>query len=275
MADNTVLATKYAREFKQNYEQKQSKLRGTVATEGVAEADKFVFIVAGKAEEAKERAANGLIPLAQDGQTSATCQLKEYHHKMRKTNFNIYASSVPQRMNMQRQGVTSQNQKTDQILLAQMQTTTLRPLGATGAAITLNKMLDWCSSLDDAEVPEEDRWGLLTPRAWAQMMKVEQFTNSRYVDDRPFMKSADIRFWNTVKWMKHTRLPSKGTNVAKCYIYHKDALGHGLLQQETDIVGGYNDEDDYSWSRATSRQGATLILTSGVSEYVHDDTVAI
>lgn len=275
MADNIVLATKFASEWTQNYQQQQSKLRGTVATRGVAEADKYTFIITGRAEEAKERGANGLIPVAQDGQTSAVCQLKEYHHKMRKTNFNIFSSSVPQRMNMQQQGILSQNQKADQILLAAMQTTTNRPLGNSGAVTTQSKVLDWCSALDTNETPETDRWGLLTPRAWAQMMKVDTFVSSRYVDDRPFMKRTPIREWNNVKWMMHPRLPGVGTNAAKCYVYHMDSIGHGLMQTEANIVSGYNEEDDYSYARATSYQGAQLILAAGCIEYLHDDTAAV
>lgn len=274
MADNTELQTLYNDEFTQNYEQKQSILRGTVTTKGEVKGETFVFIIEGTADIAVERGANGLIPVADDTQSNASCTLKEYHHLARKTHFNVYSSSVPQRLSMQRRGVIAINNKTDQIIIDQLETTTNNTGSA--AAATLGLMLKACAIMDTNYVPNDgERYGILTPYAWAQMMRVEQFTSSDYVPDQPFMKNTPWRCWNNVKWTMHPNLPGKGTNAAKCFVYHKHAVGHALNQGEMQTKIGVNDEHDYSWARSSAYQGSKLLLAGGVVQVNHDDTASL
>lgn len=274
MTDNTVLATKYATEFTANYEQKQSFLRGTVTTEGEVKGDKFIFIIESTADTAVSRGANGMIPVADDNQSSTTLTLAEYHHLARKTNFNVFSSSVPQRMSMQRRGIISLNNKTDQLILDQLETTAYNTGGATVA--TLSLMLEACSMLDSMYVPDDgERYGLLTPRAYAHLMKVSQFTSADYVPDRPFMRFTQWRNWNGVKWCRHPNLPGKGTSSAKCFVYHKSACGHGLNQGEMQTKVGQNEEHDYSWSRTSAYQGSKMLLDEGCVQVNHNDTTAL
>lgn len=275
MSDNTVLATKYATEFTANYEQKQSILRGTVTTEGEVKGNTFVFIIEGTADEAVSRGANGLIPVADDTQTNANLTLNEYHHLARKTNFNVFSSSVPQRMSMQRRGIIAINNKTDQLILDQLETTAYNNSSAVAGA-TLAMLLDGCAKLDEHYVPDDgERYGILTPRAWAHLMKVAQWTSADYVPDRPFMRYTQWRLWNGVKWCRHPNLPGKGTAEAKCFVYHKSAIGHGLNQGEMQTRVGVNEEHDYSWARTSAYQGAKMLLDEGVFEMKHNDTTAL
>jgi hypothetical protein len=274
MSDNTVLQTKYATEFVAAYEQKQSLLRGTVTTEGEVKGNQFIFIIEGTADTAVSRGANGLIPVADDTQSSTTLTLAEYHHLARKTNFNIHSSSVPQRLSMQRRGIISINNKTDQLIIDQLETTSYNTGGAAAASLAL--MLEGCSLLDAANVPDDgERYGLLTPVAWAHMMKVTQFTSSDYVPDRPFMRFSQWRNWNGVKWCRHPNLPGKGTSAAKCFVYHKGACGHGLNQGEMQTKVGQNEEHDYSWARTSAYQGAKMLLDEGCVQMNHDDTATL
>lgn len=272
--DATILQTLYNSEFTENFEQKQSIIRGTVTTEGDVKGNQFVFIIEGTADVAVERASNGLIPTAQDTQTSATAVMKEYHHLARKTQFNILSSSVPQRLSMQRRGITSINNKTDQILLTEMATTAYDTGAA--AANSIGLMLEACAILDENYVPDDgNRYGLLTPRAWAQAMKITQFASQDYVPDRPFMKYTMWRNWNGVKWARHPNLPGKGTNLASCFVYHKNSIGHALNQGEMQTKVGQNEEQDYAWARTSAYQGAKMLIDEGVVKMVHDDTATI
>lgn len=274
MTDATILQTKYNNEFTMNYEQKMSLLRGTITTEGEVKGNQFVFIIEGVADVAVERAANGLIPVADDTQTSATCTLREYHHLARKTNFNVYSSSVPQRMSMQNRGIIAINNRTDQLILDELETTA----NTTGSAVanSLAIMLLATAILDANYVPDDgERYGVLTPKAWAQAMRITQFTSSDFVPDRPFMKYTQWRMWNGVKWCRHPNLPGTGTNAAKCFVYHKASVGHGLNQGEMQTRIGVDEEQDYSWARTTAYQGAKALLTAGIVQLNHDDTAAL
>lgn len=270
MTDATILQTKYNNEFTTNYEQKMSLLRGTITTEGEVKGDKFVFIIESVADVAVERGADGLIPVADDSQSSTTCTLKEYHHLARKKNFNVYASSVPQRMSMQNRGVISLNNRTDQLIIDEFEQTTFNTSSAQTASLGL--LLEACSILDDNYVPDDgERYGLLTPKAWGFMMKVPQFTSQFYVPDRPFMRYTQWRQWNGVKWCRHPNLPNKGQATAKCFVYHKFSTGHGLNQGDMQTKVGTNDEQDYSWARTTAYQGAKLLLAAGCVQINHLD----
>lgn len=277
MADNTVMQTLYGKEFVAAYEQKQSMLRGTVTTEGEVKGDKFIFIIEGAADEAVARGANGNIPYASDDQTSATCELKEYHHLARKNNFSVYSSSVPQRMSMQRRGIVSLNVKTDKLILAQLANTTYAANGGSAiAGMTIAGLLEACAILDENFVPDDgERYGLLTPMAWAHAMKVEQFSSGDYVPDRPFMKYTQWRSWNGVKWCRHPGLTGVTTATASCFVYHKSAVGHGMNMGEMVTKVGQNDEQDYSWARTSAYQGAKSLQVGGIVKLVHNDTTAL
>lgn len=276
MSDLSVLQTIYAREFVQIFEQKQSILRGTVTTEGDVRGNQYVFIIEGQASTAVTRGASGNIPYASDNQSSATCSLTEYHHLARKNQFNIEASSVPQRLSMQRRGVVSINQRTDQLILAQAATTTNNTGAA--AANSLSKMLYACQILDSNYVPDDgERYGLLSPKAWAFAMKIEQFTSKLYVaeDTKPFMSQSMWYDWNGVKWTRHPNLPGTGTASCSCFVYHKNALGHALNLGEMQTYIGYRQEQDYSWARVSAYMGAKMLQIPGVVILAHDDTASL
>jgi hypothetical protein len=277
MADNTVMATLYGKEFVSAYEQKQSFLRGTVTTEGDVKGNQYVFILEGAADTAVERGANGNIPYASDDQTSATCVLKEYHHLARKTNFNINSSSVNQRGSMQRRGITSMNNRTDQLILTQLATTTYSANGGSAiAGLGLAGVLEANAILDANKVPRDgERYGLLTPMAWAQLMKVNQFSSADWNPDKPFMGSIEWRRWNGVKWCVHPNLPGTGTSSASCFVYHKGSVGHGMNMGEMVTKVGANEEQDYSWARTSAYQGSKMLLTAGVVKIVHNDTTSL
>lgn len=276
MADNTVFQTLYNTEWTQAYEQKQSWVRGTVQTKGDINGNQFVFVLEGDADEAVERGANTDIPYADDTQSSTTCTLNEYHHLARKNSFNIYSSSVDQRLSMQRRGVISTNKKTDSLLLTAMDNTTYDTNSGSAAAASLALLSEAVAILDANFVPRDgERYGLLTPKAFQQMMKVQQFASGDYVSDKPFMKTTQWREWNSVKWTMHPGLSGVGTATAKCFVYHKYAVGHGLNKGNMVTKVGMNEEHDYSWARTSSYQGAQMLRAAGIVRVKHNDTSAL
>lgn len=276
MADTTITQAKYAMEFSAALEQKESWLRGTVTTKGEVNGETFVFIIEGSADTAVERGANGNIPYASDDQSSATATLKEYHHLARKNRFKIFSSSVPQRTSMANRGVVSINNKTDQLIIDQLETATYQTNSGSAAANSLALMLEAIAILDQNYVPDDgERYALLTPKAWAQAMRVAQFTSADYVPDVPYMRQTKWRNWNGVKFARHPNLPGKATSSASCFFWHRSCVGHAHNKGELQTKIGENDEHDYSWARATSYQGSKAIQLGGIVEMLHNDTSAL
>lgn len=277
MPDNTNMQTIYGREFIQTYQQTQSWLRGTVTTEGSVKGNQFVFNLSGTVAKAVKRGSNGLIPYGSDNQTTQTLTLEEYYgHPVRKTNFNIMASAPNQREQMQKDGVKSINQTTDEMILTQLDATTNVYNSGTAVVLTFAHLMNWTAELWANRVPNDGNvYGLLTPMAWARAMTIEQFSSGDYVNDEPFMGCTMWRKWNNIKWSMHTDLPGVGGASAKCFIYHKEAVGHGLNDGDFKTAIGYNEEHDYSWAYCRSYQGAKLLQAGGIIEFPHNDTTAI
>ena len=272
----TVTKTQYASEVVALYDRTQSFFRGTVLTKGDVNGESYVFTVGPVADMAVERGADGDIPNLGDNQTSVTCTLKEYHAKARKNGFHMAVSAVNQRTVMQNQTVASMNKRTDQLIITQLDTSAYN----TGAAAAGNSVGFWLEArmiLGNNDVPTDDGklWCAVTPAANEQKARVAQATSRDYVDSREFMKPRRVVEWMGIKFFVHTGLPGKTTASATCFLWHEDAVGHGLNMPEGKTAFGYDDEQDRTFSRVSNYQGSKMIQDEGVVEVVHDDTAAL
>ena len=53
-------------------------------------------------------------------------------------------------------------------------------------------------------------------------------------------------------------------------MYHKTAIGHAANTGGVQTPVGYNEEQDYSFARASMYMGAKLLQNSGVVVFTHD-----
>jgi len=141
------------------------------------------------------------------------------------------------------------------------------------------------------DVPNDGNvYAVVTPRYWSQLMLLDQFQNADFVgaDGQVFRDGPDIgmgawKRWMGIKWKMQTGLPGAGTATAKCFIWHKTALGYAIADAARNVAGAnevtasiqyHNDRDANFVSHAMSGQ-AVLIDTTGVIEGNLDDTTAI
>ena len=68
----------------------------------------------------------------------------------------------------------------------------------------------------------------------------------------------------------HPELPGAGTSAEKCFLYHRNAIGHAANTAGLDSVVGYDQEQAYSYARASMDMGAKLLQNSGVCVINHD-----
>jgi hypothetical protein len=123
-------------------------------------------------------------------------------------------------------------------------------------------------------------YALITPAFEGYLYQTTEFGSSDYVGKKP-IDGADLawrdqltmRFWMGVNWCVHPNLPGKGTTAAKCFMYHKTAVGHAFdTGGGLNTAIGYNDEQDYSYARATSFMGSVKLQDSGIIVINHDDS---
>jgi Phage capsid protein len=274
MAD-TAFQTQYRQEFIAAFEQHQSLLRDSTTTEAVIKGNTATFLVAGSGgATAVTRGVDGMIPARADDLTQTSATLREWHDLVRKTRFNIFASQGDQREIMQKTTMGVINRKIDQDIITELNTGTLD----TGAAQTgsVSLVMRGLVILGNNDVPYDGQlYGLITPAFLAYLMQTPEFASADYVGGKPFEKGVPLQkpmliFWNNVYWIVHPNLPGKGTVAEKCFMYHKSAIGHAVNKDGLQTPVGYDEEQDYSWARASADMGSKLLQNSGVVVINHD-----
>lgn len=279
----TAFQTQYRQEFIAGFEQRQSLLRESVTTEAVIKGNTAVFLVADSGgASAVTRGVNGLIPARADNLTQTSAVLAEWHDLVRKTGFNVFASQGDQRAIMQQTTMGVINRKIDSDIITELNTGTVNA-GATAVTASVPLVLRAKTILGNASIPwDSNLYGLVTPAFEAYIMQAPEFSKATYVNKMPF-ESADLAwrdrpvmfFWLGIMWCVHPNLPGKGTAAEKCFLYHKSAIGHAVDTAGLATPVGYDEEQDYSWARASTFMGSKLLQNSGVVVINHDGSALV
>lgn len=269
---DTAFQTQYRQEFIAGFEQKQSLLRDTVTTEAVIKGATAVFLVADSGSaEAVTRGTNGLIPARADNNTQLSCNLAEWHDLVRKTGFNVFASQGSQRAIMQDTTMGVLNRKIDAQIITELNTGTVA-IGSSTTVPNVSLFQNARVKLSNASVPWDSNVTLLCQPAFlAYLEQAPEFANADYVDMRPYAgqdpswrdKPQAYRWRNTLI-IEHPNLPGKATSSEISFLYHKTAIGHAADTSGLQTPVGYDDEQDYSWARASCYMGAKLLQNAGV-----------
>jgi hypothetical protein len=276
MAD-TAFQIQYRQEAIATFEQHQSLVRDFVTTEAVIKGNQATFLVAGSGgATAVSRGVNGLIPARADDLTQNTATLVEWHDLVRKTNFNVFASQGNQREIMQKTTMAVINRKIDSDIITLLNTGTQD----TGAAATANLQLVIRSQaiLGNNDVPFDGGiTALITPAFLGYLQMTKEFGSAEYVTKKPldgaqanWSDSPGFYRWMNINWITHPNLPGKDTNAEKCFMFHKSAIGHAANKDGMQTPVGYDEEQAYSWARASIDMGGVLLQNSGIVVMNHD-----
>lgn len=269
----TAFQTQYRDEFIASFEERRSLLSSVCVNEAVIKGNVATFLVAGSGgASAVTRGVNGLIPSRADDNTQLTCTLAEWHDLVRKTGFNVFASQGNQRAIMQQTTMAVINRKIDADIIAQLDQATID----TGAAATASLAMvgKAKAALGYAEVPTEEAdnvFGIVTPGFMAYLMQTKEFASKDYVDMTLFSGTTrKMLRWYGVNWIEHPNLTGAQTASEKCYLFHRNAIGHAVDKKGLQTPVGYDQEQDYSWARASVYMGSKLLQNTGIVQMVHD-----
>jgi hypothetical protein len=267
----TAFQIQYRQEFIAGFEQHQSLLRDSVTTESVIKGNQATFLVADTGgATAKTRGVNGLIPARSDNLAQPVCTLVEWHDLVRKTDFNIFASQGNQRAIMQMTCMAVINRKIDSDIITELNTGTIN----TGAAavVTMNLCLEAKTRLGQADVPFDGNINFaITPHFEGMLLTLASFTSRDFTANGPIDNTPEAwrdrqqsYRWLGMNFVVHPDLPGKGTASEQCFAYHKNAIGHAYNADNIEARAGYDEEQDYSWSRCSIYMGSQLLQNSGV-----------
>jgi hypothetical protein len=265
-----AFVTAYRSDWIAGYEQRQTLLRSTVTTEAVINANQAVFLVGDSGSAtAVTRGSNGRIPSRDDNLAQYTATLVEKHDKVEKSGFNIFAGQGDQKRLMMETNMAVINRDIDSVIIAELATGTQD----TGSAQTMSLALAMYAKtiLRNNKVPADGNiFAAITPAAEAYLMQAPEFSSADYVSTKPFENAQSSFRWAGVNWIVHDGLSNLGTTSEKCYMWHRTAIGHAINTAGIVATAGYNDEDDFSYARATVYHGAKLLQNSGIVVINHD-----
>lgn len=256
------------------FEEGMSWLRRTTVTEAIIKGDRATFLVAGSGGAAAvTRGLNGLIPARADNNVQTECTLTEWHDLVRKTRWNIFESQGDQRALMQSTTRMVLNRRIDADIISALDGATTN-LGA-ATTMSLAAVAKATVTLGENEVPveEEDKmWAVATPAVRGYLMQLNEFNSADYVEMKFLTGPAKrVLRWAGYNWIFHPLLTGVGTASEKCYFFHQNAIGSAFDSGEgLNTAVGYNDEQDYSYARASSFTGAQLLQQSGIVQFLHD-----
>lgn len=274
---DSAFQTMYRQEFIAGYEQRQSIVRKTVTQEAQIKGNQATFLVADSGgATAVTRGVNGYIPARSDNLQQKTATLYEWHDLVRKTDFNIFASQGDGRAIMQQTTQAVINRKVDQDIIALLATATQDTGTATTASLALANYARVILGNNDVPL-DGDVYGLITPAFEAYLLGQKEFASADYVNRKPLDGSAltgrgDFPqfIWAGVTWIVHSNLPGKGTNAEKCFVYHRSAIGHAMNTAGLQTPVGYDEEQAYSWARASVDMGGVVLQSNGIVVINHD-----
>ncbi|MFA7333358.1 MAG: phage capsid protein [Kiritimatiellia bacterium] len=270
MAD-TAFQIQYRQEVVMAFEQHKSVLRESVITESVIKGNQATFLVAGSGgATAVTRGIDGKIPGRADDLNQPVATLYEWHDKVQRTGFNIFASQGDGRRIMQETTVAVINRRADEDIITQLETATINT--GTAQLATLGLVTKTIATLGINKVQFDGNiFAAVTPAFISALHSVTEFSNADYVTRKP-VDSGDSFYkdmpgyynWLGVKWIVHPDLPGNGTSAEKCFMYHRNAIGHAMDTSGMQTYADYNEEDDYSWARCGVYMGGKLLQNAGV-----------
>lgn len=275
MADSAFQIA-YRNEFINGFEQSQALIRDTVTNEAVIKGNQATFLVADSGgAEAVTRGLNGRIPSRSDNLNQYVATLQDWHDVPERNNFNIFASQGDGKTLMQKTCMKVINRRIDQDIISQLNTATQTTGPAVSASVQLCTHALTILGNNDVNY-DGNIWALISPGFLGFLLQQKEFTSAEYVTSRPLdgaspqAKGQGYYEWNMVKWIVHNQLPGNGTAAEKCFMYHKDAIGHAVDKSGIQSFVGYDEKHDLSWARCTVYMGSKLLQNSGVVVINHN-----
>lgn len=268
-------------EIKEDFERTKTKLLQCVNSSGVKAGDTVKWDTTGLSGSAKTRGRDGNIVRGQlpFAPVSATLS-EEFSDKFVINDFDAFVSNPNIRATYSSKSIAQCNRAIDQKIVDTLDSTSVQ--FAAGAAQTLSTLAvatGILTTLWEKDVPADDgkTWVLLTVKAGAQLMKINEFKSSDFVTVRPAengLPAVGYRRWLDANWMTFNGLTNRTANNAKCYAFHESALGHNIDGPPEGHAYWY--EPEHRWEHySLIRHAAAPVLPRGILQVIHDDTAAL
>jgi hypothetical protein len=270
--------TQFKKEMILTYEQRKSLLSSATTKEFMSSGLTVTWVLGGAgAATAVTRGQNGDIPYGGPTNTQVSATLVEKHAPQSLTGFDVFASQGNQTMLMQENSYAIIRRDQDDTIITELANAT-QDYGT--GPLTLDTVTMARAILGYGNVPLDqpsDLFALITPAAEAYLLQTTEFTNADYVDVKPLNGNPSGRYrqWMGFNWIVSDRLPGVQTSAEKLFFYHRTAIGYAVNMGEEKIFGGFNEEQQRSWSLCVIYHVAKLLQNTGVVVVSHDGSAPV
>lgn len=269
---NSFIA-QYVADVHEAYQQRGSKLRGTVRLKTGVTGATAVFQKNGKGAAGK-KTRHGNVPLMNVEHSTVTATLEDWYGADYVDHLDELKTNTDERLVVANAGAYALGRKVDELLVARLaQASNIVPEAASG--LTKAKVLEAFALLNGKDVPDDgNRFAVVGAHQWNELLDISEFKSADFAGDRyPWLKGTESRTWLGITWMFHTGLPLSG-GTRKCFLYHRSALG--LAEgQEVKVFTDWVPEKAAHLVDHLLSAGAVLIDDDGVVEIDCDDDAAL
>lgn len=262
----------YKAEYLPAFQREESALRTACFQEVKAEGKSVVFLVSGTpTAAATERGANGLIVARQNSNTQNICTLVDINDLVEGNAFNWDLSQANQRLIAAQDSAATIHRKIDDQIVAQFDTATVNTGAAATASLSLVQGAIATLGLADVKVENEnDMFALFSMKARSYLYQIPEFTRADYVEQK-VLNGAIMKYrrWAGLNWIFSNGLTGKGTASEKCYIFHRNAMGHAMAGG-VQVAAGKDEKQNQYWARTTVFAQAKLLQDSGIVQVIHN-----
>jgi len=272
MSNPTDISVAFIKQFESEvhlkYQQEGSLLRNMVRTKNNVKGKSTTFQIIGKGS-ASTKNRHGTVTPMNLVHTNIEVTLSDFYAGEWVDKLDELKTNIDERGAVAKTEGYALGRKTDDLIIAALATATTT-VNAT-AALNLSKVLEAFAKFNELEVPDDgERYAVVTPKAWNELLQIDQFAKSDYVEDKPFMKGKNCKKWLGINWCMHSGLPTTTTGegqnavtTATCFLFHKSAIGFASGADVTVDITWHGDHAAHFINSMMS-QGAGLIDDDGV-----------
>lgn len=248
------------------YQQEGALLRNMVRTKNNVKGKSTTFQIIGKGT-ASTKTRHGQVSAMNLEHSNVEVLLHDFYAGEWVDKLDELKTNIDERGAVAKTEAFALGRKTDELIISALDDATT--IIDASAGLTLAKALEGFAKLNDLEVPDDgERYAIVTPAAWNQLLQIDQFAKSNYIDDKPFMKGRQCKKWLGINWFMHTGLPKTAAAgqtpaSATCFMFHKSAIG---FASGADVSVDITWHGDYAahFINSMMSQGAGLIDNEGV-----------
>jgi hypothetical protein len=271
--------TQFKKEMVLTYEQRKSKLTIATTKETMANGYTVTWVVSGSGSAvAVGRGQGGDIPYGGPSNTQVSATLVEQHAPQSMTGFDVFASQGNQTQLMQTNSYAIIRRAQDQAILDELANATQdwNP----GGPLTIESISASKAILGNQNVPieeEDSMFAIISPAAQAYLEQTTEFSSADYRDVKPMEGGLAMKYrrFMGLNWIVSSMVSGVGTASEVLYVYHRSAIGYAINMGEEKVFGGFNEEQQRSWTLCTVYHAAKLLQNSGVIKLTHDGSAYV